>query len=108
MSGRDVERKTGDAVTAAVPMIIGSLAANGVTNVHWFLSFHGYPVIWLVTNSDAEKERVTEHGCFRTEVLSALAEAGVADDLVERTHVTVESEQTVDRDFEGSWFYAMR
>ena len=102
------ERDTGTAVVAAVPVIIGSLAANGVTDVQWFLAFHGYPVVWLVTTSDAEKAVVAEHGFFRAEVLSALAEAGVAPDLLERVHVTVESQETVDRDFEGSWFYAMR
>ncbi|HVQ86783.1 MAG TPA: hypothetical protein VMT88_01255, partial [Actinomycetes bacterium] len=61
-----------------------------------------------VTTTDAEKATVVEHGFFRPEVLSALAGAGVAPDLVERAGVTVESQETVDRDFEGRWFYAMR
>jgi hypothetical protein len=40
--------------------------------------------------------------------LAALSAAGVESDLAERVSVTVESEETVDRDFEGSWFYALR
>jgi|EBPBio282013_DNA_FD.fasta_scaffold13737_5 hypothetical protein len=102
------ESETSAAVTSAVPVIIRSLAAHGVTDVQWFLAFHGYPVVWLVTSTDAEKATVVEHGFFRSQVLSALAGAGVARDLVERAGVTVESQETVDRDFEGSWFYAMR
>jgi hypothetical protein len=41
-------------------------------------------------------------------VVAALSDAGVEPDLAQRASVTVESEETVDRDFEGSWFYAMR
>jgi hypothetical protein len=95
-------------VTDAVPVIVRSLAAHGVSDVQWFLAFHGYPVVWLVTSTDTEKATVVEQGFFRRDVLSALAGAGVAPDLVERAAVTVESQETVDRDFEGSWFYAMR
>ena len=102
------ESETSAAVTAAIPVIVGSLATHGVRDVQWFLAFHGYPVMWLMTSTDAEKATAVEHGFFRPEVLAALAQAGVAPDLVERAGVTVESQETVDRDFEGSWFYAMR
>lgn len=100
--------RTSAAVTAAVPVIVDSLATYGVTNVFWFLAYYGSPVVWLVTTTDDEKATVVEHGFFRPDVLSALAGAGVAPDLVERAGVTVESQETVDRDFEGRWFHAMR
>jgi hypothetical protein len=100
--------QTSVAVAEAVPVIVGALAAHGVTDVQWFIAFHGYPVIWLVTASDDEKAAVAGRGFFRPEVVVALSAAGVESDLAQRVSVTVESQETVDRDFEGSWFYAMR
>ena len=38
---------------------------------------------------------------------SALASTG-SGDLVDRWHAVVQSEESVQRDFGGSWFYAMR
>ena len=102
------ESETSAAVTSAVPVMRRCLARHGVNDVRWFLAFYGYPVVWLVTSTDADKATVVEKGFFRPDVRSALAGAGVAPDLVDRAAVTVESQETVDRDFEGSWFYAMR
>jgi len=99
---------TGAAVALAIPAIVAATAGQGVVDAQWFIAFHGYPVIWLVTTADTEKEEVAARGFFRPEVLVPLRVAGVRSDLADRTHVTVESQETVDRDFQGSWFYAMR
>lgn len=99
---------TSTAVNVAVPAIVAAGAGLGVLNAFWFLALHGYPVIWLVTATDAEKAEVAKRGLLRAEVLAALREAGVQSDLVEQTHITVESQETVDRDYEGSWYYAMK
>lgn len=99
---------TSAAVTVAVAAIAAAGARTGVVDVLWFLSFHGYPVIWLVTAMDAQKAEVARHGLLRPEVLAALREAGVRPDLLEQVHITVESQETVDREYEGSWFYAMK
>ena len=99
---------TSAAVAVAIPAIVAATAGQGVVDAHWFIAFHGYPVIWLVTTTDADKDEVAARGFFRPEVLVALRAAGVRSDLVDRTHVTVESQETVDRDFDGSWFNAMR
>ena len=102
------EGATSAATAAAVPGIVDATGEHGVTDVHWFLAYYGYPVIWLVTASDEEKAEVKGRGLLRAEVLAALGDAGVAPDLVERTVVGVESQETVDRDFEGNWYYAMK
>lgn len=99
---------TSAAVAEAVPAIVTAGAGLGVLGAHWFLAFHGYPVVWLVTATDAEKAEVAERGLLRAEVLAALRESGVHADLLEQTHVTVESQETVDRDYEGNWYYAMK
>ena len=65
-------------------------------------------MIWLVTNTDAEKNEVAKRGFFIDEVRTRLLEAGLSAELAARTRVTVESQETVDRDYQSSWFYAMR
>jgi hypothetical protein len=67
------EGETDAAVMLAVPVIVSSLGVYGVTNVQWFLAYHGYPVIWLVTTTDLEKAAIVEQGFLRPEVLSALS-----------------------------------
>jgi len=99
---------TSAAVAAAVPAIVRATAPHGVTDAYWFIAYYGYPVVWLVTATDAEKAGVIAHRVLRPEVLAALGDAGVALDLLERAAVTVQSQETVDRDFGGSWYYAMK
>jgi hypothetical protein len=79
-----------------------------VIGAQWFRTFRGEPVIWLVTASDAERERVAEHRLFRDTVCLLLLEAGLEDDLASRAGVAVESQETVDRDFGGNWWHAMK
>ena len=95
-------------MVAAVPEIVRGLGEYGVVNVYWFLAYSGEPVIWLVTDSDDQKSVALDHGMFRSRVQGLLAAAGVREDLARRAGVTVESEETVARDFAGSWRYAMQ
>lgn len=107
-SADERDEATHAAVTDAVPLMVSSLARHGVTGVHWFLAFEGYPVVWLVTQTDAAKAVVAEHESLRADVLVALAKGGVAPDLVAQAVVTVESQETVDREWDGNWWYAMK
>jgi hypothetical protein len=100
-----------NSVEAAVPKIVDALNQWGVTRVTWFRAFHGYPVVWLVTETDAAKAVVMDHSCFRSTVQDILVANGAEPALAAETAlrgVTVESEETVARDFDGSWFNAMR
>lgn len=65
-------------------------------------------MIWLVTVTDEEKKGVAERGLLRADVLGALRESGVRSDRLERAHITVESQETVDRDYDGNWYYVMK
>ena len=90
--GRRIKRwRTRRATARAVPRIVAALRDRGVTDVLFFLGFHGEPVLWHVTATDAQKAEVARHEFFRTQ----------AD-------VTVESEETVGRDFGGDWWAAMK
>ena len=96
------------AIARAVPRLVDALGEWGITDVRWFLAFHGEPVLWLETRTDAEKAAVAARECFTEQVREILTEAGLDADLARRARVTVESAQSVERDFEGSWFYAMK
>jgi hypothetical protein len=58
---------------------------------------------WVITSTDVEKEMLANDPALLPLLLKAAAEAGFAP-----ASITFQSQQTVDRDFEGSWFYAMR
>ena len=61
--------------------------------------------MWLGTATDAERD-----GLASSDLLVALRDVvrGVGFDPGLISGVTVQSEQTVARDYAGSWFYALR
>jgi hypothetical protein len=70
---------------------------------------HPYGVwVWLATSSDAERDGLGEGHPFLREVGEILTEAGLSVEDAHFEGTTVQSQETVDRDYEGSWFYALR
>ncbi|HMM94846.1 hypothetical protein [Phycicoccus sp.] len=65
-------------------------------------------MVWLVTRSDVERDKLLKSGLLRDLVVQRLREAGVRRDLAEQAGATVESQETVDRDFDGNWRHAMQ
>ena len=97
-------RAMGRAARAAVEEFRGA----GVTRSWSFLGFHCDPVIWLVTETDAERDALCRDGVPRPQVIKQLLQAGVRKDLADAAGVTVESKETVDRDHGGNWRHAMQ
>ena len=58
---------------------------------------------WIVTPTDTERDKLASDAVLLEELRCAGAKAGFAPDSF-----TIQSQETVERDFEGSWFYAMR
>lgn len=100
--------RTRRAMHRGVRRVVKELEPHGVIRAFPFLGFHVEPVVWLVTRLDAERDSVTRGGISRDLVIQRLAEAGVRSDLAARAGVTVESEETVDRDHGGNWRVAMQ
>jgi len=88
--------------------VVQELEPQGVIDAIAFLGYHMKPVVWLVTRVDAERDMFTQQGIPRDLVAQRLDEAGVRSDLAARVGVTVESEETVDRDHGGNWREAMQ
>jgi hypothetical protein len=100
--------RTRRAMHRGVRRVVRDLKPQGVIRAIPFLGFHVEPVVWLVTHSDAERDLVTEHGIPRDLVIQRLEETGVRPDLAARAGVTVESEETVEREHGGNWRIAMQ
>ncbi len=88
--------------------LVAELKDQGVTGDYSFLGFHCDPVVWLVTRGDVERDKLLKSGLLRDLVVQRLREAGVRLDLAEQAGATAESQETVDRDFDGNWRHAMQ
>lgn len=86
--------------------VVETFAKAGCVEVHWIATSMTGPAsaAWLVTATDAERDVLGADQQLKARLDSRLAELG----LPEVEHVVVQSQETVDREFQGSWFYAMR
>ena len=101
--------RTRRAMHRGVRLVIEDLAPQGVIRAIPFLGYHLEPVVWLITKTDADRDGVGGRaGIPQTLVIERLREAGVRADLAARAGVTVESEETVNRDHAGDWRVAMQ
>lgn len=100
--------RTRRALARGTKRAVGDLRPLGVTRAISFLGFHCDPVVWLVTETDAARDAICRNGIPRDQVIDHLLKAGVRRDLAAVAGVTVESQETVDREWDGNWHFAMR
>lgn len=60
----------------------------------------------IKTNTDAERDQIRQDPGIHKQFLDALARAGYPTDTIPVVHFSIESHETVDRDFGGSWSQA--
>ena len=86
--------------------LLEALSDEGVERIELVVAFSAPFTfwIWLGTTSDAQRDAVT--GTRTESVIRRATEARCLDHLYEG--FTAESQETVDRDYEGSWFYRLR
>jgi hypothetical protein len=63
--------------------------------------------VWLGTETDAERDSLPREP-FVAEVREILESVGLPRDEARFDGTVVQSQETVDRDYQGSWFYALR
>jgi hypothetical protein len=91
------------------PELLQSFRDAGVTRVEYVSAFPAQDDAWdwLGTGTDAHRDALASSGPRVLAEVRLIAERhGFIAAKVRG--VTVQSEETVDRDFEGSWFYALR
>jgi hypothetical protein len=64
--------------------------------------------VWLCTGADEERDALPAENPRLTEVRSVLVEAGFPEGKLSGLLTTSQSQETVDRDYRGSWIYALR
>ena len=93
-------------LVAARRSLSAEFAGQGVDHVEYVAALPDPEIwVWLGTTSDAERDRLATSHALLGQVKRVLADEV---DGIEVTGVTVQSDETVRRDFEGSWFYALR
>lgn len=85
----------------------GEFDPLGVTRVETVTAFAAPFTfwVWLGTDTDAERDRLQADPLVFLRVEELAAAEGLGSLL---RGLTVESQETVDRDYEGSWFYRLR
>jgi hypothetical protein len=58
---------------------------------------------WIVTATDVERDRIKNDIALMARLWKVSSDAGYAPDSF-----MIQSNETVERDYKGSWFYAMR
>lgn len=99
-----------DLLLSARTGLIRRFAADGVYRVEYVAAFPGQDAVavWLGTSSDAEAEQLRQRTDLVEPVTAALREAGFTAAELSELVVVAQSQETVDRDYAGSWFYALR
>ncbi len=63
---------------------------------------------WIKTNSDEERDRLQVDAKLRQSFRDVLLELGYPAEAVPLVGFAFESQETVDRDFGGNWYYATK
>ena len=94
----------------AARKLLSALAPIGVDRIEFVTAWPDLNGVepWLVTASDAAADAVRDHPGLHERVVTLLRSAGLAEQDLADLRVEVQSQETVDRDYEGSWFHAMR
>jgi hypothetical protein len=95
---------------AATEHLRARFAEAGVVRVEYAVGFvRPYAVsVWLGTETDAQRDKLATRPQLRESVFEVLAEVEMSESEYVYRGVVVQSEETVQRDYEGSWFYALR
>jgi hypothetical protein len=83
---------------------------DGVMRVEFVASFPYLQqfAVWLGTATDSEAVGLRASPTIRARVHDLLVAYGFEEQDVSELTVVVQSQETVDRDYNGSWFYALR
>lgn len=97
-------------LTAASPSLMREFSGDGVVRIDFVAAFPAQSgfAVWLCTSTDHEATQLRAHPALISRATATLAEAGFAAPELHDLVVTVQSQETVDRDYSGSWFNALR
>lgn len=99
-----------EALQSARDELLAKFSLRGVSRVEFVAAFPDQlgAHVWLATGSDVDRDALASQPELQVEVLATLRSFGLPPEDIEASGVQVQSQETVDRDFKGSWFYALR
>ncbi|GIG87370.1 hypothetical protein [Plantactinospora endophytica] len=97
-------------LTLAQVELLAHFADRGVERIEYIAAFPNfdYFTVWLCTGTDAEREALGTPNPAIDEVRQILRRTGFTAAQLTGLDTIAQSQETVDRDYESSWFYAMR
>jgi hypothetical protein len=99
-----------ESLTAAKPHLLSAFEKDGVQSVEFVAAFpeqHSIGV-WLRPATDRQAKRLSRASDLHGRVFTALRLGGFAPEQLGQISITVQSQETLKRDFGGSSFYATR
>ena len=95
---------------SAKVQLLNQFANRGVLRIEFISAFPTQvgTHVWLCTRSDVQRDSLSKSSELEAEVRDLLRSVGLPAADVDASGVVVQSEETVDRDYDGSWFYALR
>ena len=90
--------------------LLAALGDDGVQRIEYAVGFvDPYDVsVWLATATDAQRDALAQQDGLEEKVAETLRAAGIDESDAVFSNVIVQSQETVDREYDGSWFYALR
>jgi hypothetical protein len=67
-----------------------------------------YLAVWIRTDTDAQRDALRADPGFQESLRAAVRQAGYPEPAVDRVGFAVQSDETVRRDYEGNWWYAIK
>lgn len=98
------------AVEDARPTLVDAFSADGVSRVEYVAAFPDQQpfAVWLGTATDSEAQRLRASPTVHGQVHDVLQTCGFQGHDLTELKVVIQSQETVDRDYAGNWFYALR
>ena len=67
-----------------------------------------YLAIWITTSTDSLRDTIKNDNDLKESVRDILRENDYPEDAIPFVGIAFESEETVKRDFDGNWWYAVK
>ncbi len=64
--------------------------------------------IWITTDTDSQRDILSKDASFKEAVRGILRENGYPERAIPFVGITFESEETVQRDYDGNWWHAVK
>lgn len=69
---------------------------------------HKYFAVWITVDTDAQRDELANDPVFHDELVEILHQAHYPEAAIPQVGFAFESQETVDRNLHGNWWYAIK